>query len=64
MNKHIRSLMILHGMNNSDLAEYLKLSRPSISFKLNKKRDFTQSELQLMADRFNVSVDYLLERSK
>lgn len=54
--------MKLYGMTHNDLAELLGISRVSVSFKLNKKRDFTQTELEVMANKFNVSVDYLLER--
>ncbi len=62
MNKRIKSQMKLYGMTHNDLAELLGISRVSVSFKLNKKRDFTQTELEVMANKFNVSVDYLLER--
>ncbi len=64
MNKHIRAQMVLNDMTNKDLAKFLGISAVSVSFKLNKKRDFTQTELDKMANHFGVSVDYLLERSK
>lgn len=63
MNKHIRAQMVLNDMTNQDLAKLLGISTVSVSFKLNKKRDFTQTELDKMANHFGVSVDYLLERS-
>lgn len=62
MNKHIRAQMVLNDMTNQDLAKLLGISTVSVSFKLNKKRDFTQTELDKMANHFGVSVDYLLEK--
>ncbi|MGI6735656.1 MAG: helix-turn-helix domain-containing protein [Bacilli bacterium] len=64
MNKNIRAQMLFKNMTNQDLAKLLGISTVSVSFKLNKKRDFTQTELDKMANHFGVSVDYLLERSK
>lgn len=63
MNKNIRAQMLFKNMTNQDLAKLLGISTVSVSFKLNKKRDFTQTELDKMANHFGVSVDYLLERS-
>lgn len=63
-NKTIKSLIVLHGIDTNILSEKLNINRSTLSLKINGKREFTQSELETMADYFNVTIDYLLERSK
>lgn len=61
--KNIRAEMARNGMGIGSLAEYLGLSTNSTSWKLQGKREFTLTELCKLADKFNVSIDYLAERS-
>lgn len=58
----LRELMFKHKMSQAKLAEKLNLSTQSVHLKINGAREFTQSELVSIADIFQVTVDYLLER--
>ena len=58
MNKNeLRAQMARHGDNSVSLAEALGISVTSISEKINGKRDFTQSEISIIKQRYNLTPD-------
>ena len=61
MNKAmLRSIMLLHGDTNADLAELLKISIQSVSDKINERgTEFKQGEIAKIKDRYNLSADQI-----
>ena len=61
MNKVLlRSIMVLHGDTNKDLAELLGRTLQSVSAKLNEKgTEFTQGEIAKIRDRYNLSAEQI-----
>lgn len=57
MNKELlRSIMILHGETNSDLADLLGISEASVSSKINEKNtEFKQGEIAKIRLHYNLS---------
>ena len=57
MNKELlRSIMVVHGDTNKDLAEMLEISEQSVSGKINEKgTEFKQGEIAKIKDRYNLS---------
>lgn len=51
-------------MTQGDLAKILNVSDRSVGFYENKKRDPDTTSLGLLADFFDVSIDYLLGRTE
>lgn len=59
MNKAaLKSVMVLHGDTNKDLAEYLGISEQSVSNKSNENgTEFKQGEIALIKKRYNLSAE-------
>lgn len=58
MNKRkFKAAMILHGDNGGTVAEALNVSPQTVSAKLNNKAEFTQNEMRILKDRWNLSAD-------
>lgn len=57
MNKtKLKSVMILHGDTNKDLAELLGISEQSVSCKINENgTEFKQGEIAKIKDKYNLS---------
>ena len=57
MNKELlRSIMVLHGDTNKDLAEMLEITEQSVSAKINEnKTEFKQGEIAKIVNRYNLS---------
>lgn len=57
MNKELlRSIMVLHGDTNRDLADLLGISEQSVSGKINEKgTEFKQGEIAKIKDHYNLS---------
>jgi predicted transcriptional regulator len=57
MNKELlRSIMVLHGDTNKDLAELLGISEQSVSAKINENgTEFKQSEIAKIVAKYNLS---------
>lgn len=57
MNKELlRSIMVLHGDTNKDIADLLDISEQSVSGKINEKgTEFKQGEIAKIKDRYNLS---------
>lgn len=57
-NKLLRSVMILYGDTNRDLAEYLGISQQSVSSKINENgTEFRQGEIAKIKDRYGLSAE-------
>lgn len=57
MNKELlRSIMVLHGDTNRDLADLLGITEQSVSGKINEKgTEFKQGEIAKIKDHYNLS---------
>ena len=59
MNKELlRSIMVLHGDTNRDLADYLGITEQSLSNKINENgTEFKQGEMRLIRKRYKLTCD-------
>ena len=59
MNKALlRSIMVLHGDTNKDLADYLGISEQILSKKINENgTEFKQGEIKRIKVRYDLSAD-------
>lgn len=57
MNKtKLKSIMILHGHTNKDIADMLGISEQSVSCKINENgTEFKQGEIKIIADRYKLT---------
>lgn len=56
--KLLRSLMILHGDTNVQIANYLGITEQSFSNKINEKgTEFKQSEITMIKNRYNLTAE-------
>lgn len=57
MNKGLlRSIMVLHGDKNKDLADMLEISEQSVSAKINENgTEFKQGEIAKIKNRYNLT---------
>jgi predicted transcriptional regulator len=54
----LRSIMVLHGDTNKDLADYLGISEQSVSNKINENgTEFKQGEIGRIKARYNLTSD-------
>lgn len=54
----LRSIMILNGDTNKDLADYLGITEQSVSNKINENgTEFKQGEIRLIRTRYNLTSD-------
>lgn len=52
----LRSIMVLHGDTNKDLAEYLGITEQSVSNKINENgTEFKQGEIAKIKEKYNLS---------
>ena len=59
-NKLLRSVMILYGDTNRDLAKYLGISQQSVSSKINENgTEFRQGEIAKIKDRYSLSAEQI-----
>ena len=58
----LKKLRLQRGLSQRDLAESISIDRSMISLYENDRREIPTSTAKLIADYFNVSVDYLLGR--
>lgn len=63
MYRRIRDLREDNDLKQSDLAEHLKCTQVCYSYYENGTRDLPTDILIKIADYYNVSTDYLLERT-
>lgn len=58
MNKALlESKMKLFGDTGGSLAEYLDISRSTLSAKINEKAEFTQKEIMMIKKRYELTAD-------
>lgn len=54
----LRSIMVLHGDTNKDLADYLGISEQSVSNKINETgTEFKQGEIARIKLKYNLTSD-------
>lgn len=54
----LRSIMVLHGDTNKDLADYLGITEQSVSNKINENgTEFKQGEIRRIRARYNLTSD-------
>lgn len=57
----LKSIMVLHGDTNKDLAEWLRISEQSISYKINEKgTEFKQGEIAKICERYNLTPEQVV----
>ncbi|MBS5983903.1 MAG: helix-turn-helix transcriptional regulator [Clostridium butyricum] len=64
LGERIKLLRKEHGITQDQLAEYINVSRSSVNGYENDGVEPSLNVLVKIADRFNVSLDYLLERTE
>ena len=60
---NIRTLREREGLTQKELAEYLKVSRSSLSLWENDKIEPDRKSMLAMAERFRCSIDHLINRT-
>ncbi len=60
LQNRVRSLMQSAGMNQTQLAEAIGITKPKLSLSLGGGRHFSTFELAAIAEHFHTTVDYLL----
>lgn len=60
---NLKKLRIAHGMTQGDMAKILNISRSCIANYESEKRQPDYGMLKIIADYFNVSIDFLVGRS-
>ena len=54
--ERLRSIMVLHGDTNKDLADYLGISEQSVSNKINENgSEFKQGEIARIKEKYNLT---------
>ena len=54
----LRSIMVLHGDTNKNLADYLGITEQSVSNKINENgTEFKQGEIRRIRTRYNLTSD-------
>jgi len=59
MFQNIRAEMARNKRKVAEIAAVLGISENSFRFKMNGKREFTLRELRVLAEHFDVTIDYL-----
>lgn len=55
----LRAVMILNDDKGSDLARALGIAHTTFSAKLNRRAQFTQGEIQVIKDRYNLTAEQI-----
>ena len=55
MNRLLRAEMVLNGDNLKTLSEFLGIAHQTLSRKISGKADFTQSEMNMIKERYHLS---------
>jgi predicted transcriptional regulator len=56
----LRSIMVLHGDTNRDIASLLNISEASVSAKINEKgTEFKQGEIAKIKERYNLNAEQI-----
>lgn len=57
----LRSYMVLHEDTIEKLAKYLGITRQTLSSRMNGHSQFKMDEVMLIADRYNLGSDEIME---
>ena len=58
--EQLRSIMVLHGDTNKDLADYLGISEQRVSNKINENgTEFKQGEIARIKTKYNLSSEQI-----
>lgn len=58
--EQLRSIMVLHGDTNKDLADYLGISEQSVSNKINENgTEFRQGEIARIKTKYNLTSEQI-----
>lgn len=63
-NKYLKSKMVLHGETHEDLAKILGISVQTMSKKINGQTDFTQTEMNIIREHYNLTDNEYVEMFK
>ena len=55
--RKLRSIMVLNGDKVDDLANFLNISRQSLTNKMNGKTEFTRAEMVMIKRRYKLNND-------
>lgn len=61
MFRKLKSLLIINGMTQQDLANVLSLSTSALNLKINGKSEFTLTEAKRISDYFKMSIEDVFE---
>lgn len=61
MFRKLKSLLIINGMTQQDLANVLSLSASALNLKINGKSEFTLTEAKRISDYFKMSIEDVFE---
>lgn len=61
MRHKLRVILESFGHNQNDLAELLGITYQSVSIKLNKKKDFTQSEIYKIIQCYKLTAEQVMD---
>lgn len=64
MYRNLRAELARASMNQSDLADYLGISKESVKNKIGGKRDWKIREMREIQKRFGGTLDYLFEEAE
>lgn len=52
--KKLKAIFVEHGKTQYEVAKMIGISKTSLSYKLNNKKEFRLSEVKLLCDYFNI----------
>ena len=61
MFRKLKSLLIINGMTQQDLANVLSLSTSALNLKINGKSEFTLTEAKRISDYIKMSIEDVFE---
>lgn len=59
--KELKAEIVRHGDTALALAEFLGIANPTMSNKINGKAEFSQTEMQMIIDRYELSANRIVE---
>lgn len=61
MFRKLKSILIINGMTQQDLANVLNLSNSALNLKINGKSEFTLTQAKRVSDYFKMSIEDIFE---
>lgn len=59
--KMLKAAMVMSGMTQGDLAKAMGMSTPSMNYRINGKREFSISEIQMLCELLELSDEQKLQ---